>query len=82
MGATLAAALPDLEFDCGLGTASLFAADVTAHPLAPRGGVLPVGRVTPDPEALDALAAGPDRRDWWLSRLSRCHELLEGRAAN
>ena len=35
MGASLAAALPDLDYDCGLGTASLLAADVTTQPVRP-----------------------------------------------
>ena len=43
MGAALAAALPDLDYDCGLGTASLFTADVAGRAAAaarrahPRG---------------------------------------------
>lgn len=76
MGVALAAALPELDYDCGLGTASLFAADVADPPLTPRSGMLGVTRVTPDPALLDALAAPPDRRDWWLDRLARCHALL------
>ncbi|MFT4229966.1 MAG: o-succinylbenzoate synthase [Microbacterium sp.] len=76
MGATLAAALVDLEYDCGLGTASLMTKDVADPPLRPRHGMLPVGRVTPDPALLDELAAPADRRDWWLARLARCHALL------
>ena len=32
MGAALAAALADLDYDCGLGTAALFTADVSASP--------------------------------------------------
>ncbi len=79
MGTALAAAIPDLEFDCGLGTASLLAADVRAPALLPHGGMLPVGRVTPDPALLDAHAAPADRRDWWLARLARCYELLAAR---
>lgn len=79
MGTALAAALPELEFDCGLGTASLFTADVATPPLTPHAGVLPVGRVTPDATALDDLEAPADRREWWLSRLARCHALLEAR---
>ena len=77
MGVALAAALPELEHDCGLGTASLFTADVADPPLAPRAGMLPVTRVTPDPARLDELAASADRRSWWLDRLARCHALLE-----
>ena len=76
MGARLAAALPDLEYDCGLGTAALLAADVTAHPLLPREGRIPVDRVDADADQLDRWAADPERRDWWLARLDRCAELL------
>ncbi|MCK6080152.1 o-succinylbenzoate synthase [Microbacterium sp. EYE_5] len=78
MGVALAASLPDLEFDCGLGTASLLAADVTAEPLRPRDGALTVGRVAPDAAMLDAHEAAADRRDWWLARLERCHAVLAG----
>ncbi|GGH36324.1 o-succinylbenzoate synthase [Microbacterium album] len=79
-GAALAAALPDLPFDCGLGTASLLAADVVADPLVPRGGAIPAGRVIPDPALLDAHAAPPERRAAWLERIARCHALLSGTA--
>ncbi|MGB4779242.1 o-succinylbenzoate synthase, partial [Microbacterium sp.] len=48
MGVHLAAALPDLDYDCGLGTASLLAADVTTQPLRPASGMLSVRRVAPD----------------------------------
>ena len=74
-GAALAASLPELEFDCGLGTASLFADDVADA--RPVGGSISAARVTPDAAALDRLAAPGDRRDWWLARLERCHALLD-----
>lgn len=77
MGVALAAALPDLDYDCGLGTAALFTADVAASPLAPRGGTLTVGRVDADPSLLHAHAAGAERRDWWLARIRRCLAHLE-----
>lgn len=73
-GAALAAALPDLEYDCGLGTAALFVDDVADR--LPVDGALPVGRVTPDAAALERLAASDDRTAWWLARLERCHALL------
>lgn len=76
MGVALAAALPELDVDCGLGTAALFGADVVSPALLPADGALPVGRVTPDPAQLDALEASADRRYWWLARLARCHALL------
>jgi len=75
-GAALAAALPDLDYDCGLGTASLFLDDVAD--LRPQNGAIPAARVTPDAAALDRLAATDDRREWWLARLERVYRMLEG----
>jgi O-succinylbenzoate synthase len=76
MGVALAASLPRLDYDCGLGTASLFTADVADPPLAPRDGMLAAGRVTPSPSLLAAHAAPADRREWWLDRVARCYEVL------
>ena len=73
-GAALAAALPQLDYDCGLGTGALFTEDVAE--LTPVDGAIPVTRVTADAAQLDRLAASADRRDWWLTRLRRCHALL------
>lgn len=70
-GAALAAALPRLDYDCGLGTSSLFLDDVAE--LRPVDGSIPVGRLTPDPAALTRLAASDERREWWTARLARCH---------
>lgn len=78
MGTALAAALPELDHDCGLGTSSLFTTDVAAPPLRPSAGVLPVGRIAPDPDLLAAVAASPARTHWWIARLTRCHGLLAG----
>ena len=47
-GLALAAALPELPYACGLGTAVLLAGDVVADPLIPEHGVLPVRRPEPD----------------------------------
>lgn len=69
MGAGLAGALPELPYDCGLGTGALLAADVAA-PLVPVGGVIPVGRVAPDPALLTAHAAAPERVEHWRARLA------------
>jgi O-succinylbenzoate synthase len=76
MGAFLAGALPELDYDCGLATASLLAADVTHDPMLPVGGSIPVRRVVPDANLLDTYAASPERRDWWLARITRTHALL------
>ena len=67
-GVALAAALPELPFACGLGTAQLLAGDVTTEPLLPVDGVLAVRPVTPD---LTLVTADDDTRAWWLERLER-----------
>ena len=76
MGAHLAAALPELEFDCGLGTAALLGGDVTAEPLRPAAGEIPVRRVDVDADLLQRWAASPERRDWWMARVARAHAVL------
>jgi O-succinylbenzoate synthase len=76
MGLNLAAALPELDFDCGLGTVALLEADVCDEPLIPVSGRLTVRRATPSPARLDALAANAERSKWWLDRLERCAKLL------
>ena len=55
-GVALAAALPDLPYACGLGSALLLGFDVVADPLVPVDGWLPVRRVAPDPELLDRFS--------------------------
>lgn len=77
MGAHLAAAIPALDFDCGLGTAALLAADVSTDPLLPVGGAIPVRRVDVSEELLERYAAAADRADWWRARLERCRKLLD-----
>ncbi|GAA2053551.1 o-succinylbenzoate synthase [Leifsonia soli] len=77
MGAHLAAALPELEFDCGLGTVALFAQDVADEPLRPVDGSIPVVRPSVSSARLDELQADTERTQWWLDRLARCHRILE-----
>jgi o-succinylbenzoate synthase len=55
-GVALAAALPELPYACGLATLDALPGDVTAEPLAPVDGVLPVRSVVPTPELLDRYA--------------------------
>lgn len=76
MGAQLAAALPELDFDCGLGTAALLAGDVTREPLKPVDGFIDVRRVEVDPMKLDVFEAEDHRIDWWIDRLDRSFSLL------
>jgi O-succinylbenzoate synthase len=67
-GLALAAALPELPYACGLATGSLLCEDVVADPQRPVGGSLASGAVVPDEQRLRALAASPERTDWWLRR--------------
>ena len=76
MGLHLAGALPELDYDCGLGTAALLAADIVERPLVPVDGYLPVARVTASAALLERHAASTERTDWWMSRLERTHALL------
>lgn len=73
-GVAAAAALPALPLACGLGTGALFVEDVAD--LRPVDGYLPVCAVAPEPERLSALAAAPDRRDWWIARVRECLPLV------
>ncbi len=77
MGAWLAAAIPELDYDCGLGTAALLSGDVSDQPLLPVDGAIPVRRVEVSDELLEHHAAAPDRTAWWLERLERCRRLLD-----
>ena len=75
-GVALAAALPELPYACGLGTLSLMEADVTAEPLRPVDGHLPVRDVAVDEALLAEHAVTGERRDWWLERVRRTHAVL------
>jgi O-succinylbenzoate synthase len=77
MGAHLAAAIPDVDYDCGLGTAALLAADVTDTPLHPVDGVIDVRRVDVSEQLVERFAASPERTEWWRARLERCRALLD-----
>lgn len=77
----LAAAVPELDHACGLGTLSLLDGDLVAGPesLRPVGGYLPVPGTPPGPDLglLDAYALiDSGRLTWWTQRLHRAHRLL------
>lgn len=76
MGAFLAAAAMTPGYAAGLGTAVMFAGDVTADPLLPVGGRVPVRRVDVAPELVERSAASPERTAWWRARVARVHALL------
>lgn len=89
-GLALAAQLPALPYACGLGTVSLFDAEVVAEPLIPHGGVIQVP-VAQDP-AGGVLVRSPDpvpalvqqhrvtgaREAWWFDRLTAAYDVLHG----
>jgi O-succinylbenzoate synthase len=81
MGAHLAAAVPELEFDCGLGTVAMFEHDVAEEPLLPVDGAIPVVRPDVSTTQLDRLSAADDRTEWWLDRVRRCYRIVEHAAA-
>ncbi|MFI7663824.1 o-succinylbenzoate synthase [Nocardia sp. NPDC049526] len=74
----LAAALPELEFACGLGTLSLLEGDLVQESLRPVDGFMPVPKSppTPDPALLERYRhPDPVRTRWWEDRLTRVRAL-------
>lgn len=69
-GVAFAAALPELPYACGLGTATLLAGDVVADPLVPEDGWVPVRRPEPDPALVTTWSPEPDEAVALLERLS------------
>jgi O-succinylbenzoate synthase len=76
MGAHLAAALPDLEYDCGLATVGLFEYDVAVEPLRAQDGAIEVRRPDVNERVFVEYAATIHRDAWWRDRLERCYGLL------
>jgi O-succinylbenzoate synthase len=76
-GAYLAAALPELDFDCGLGTLSLMESDITLQSLKPVAGRITPREIQPDAALFQKYQASPERTKWWLERLERCFDFLE-----
>lgn len=67
-GVALAAALPELPFDCGLNTVDLLQDDVAIEPLVAVGGFLPVRDVEVRP--VEEWDAGDAAREHWERRLA------------
>lgn len=83
-GFAAVAALPRYEDDdaldvppaaAGLATGSLFAEDV-APERELTDGFMPTAPIAPEPSRVAALAASPDRRDWWFQRVRDALEFL------
>ncbi|MGI8575239.1 MAG: o-succinylbenzoate synthase [Egibacteraceae bacterium] len=67
-GLALAAALPELPYACGLGTAGMLEGDVVADPLIPEDGELRVRRLEPDAAALRRWQAEPSEHAALVAR--------------
>ena len=70
-GLSLAASLPEMNFDCGLGTGSLLSANVADLPIV--NGEIQITDVEPDFEGLEVA---PERYEWWKNRVMKTAELL------
>ncbi len=81
-GVALAAALPELPYDCGLNTVALLNDDLSPAPLLAVDGQLPVAGLDVDPGRLAGLAAPDPVARAWTERLQRCRALSAGRAAD
>ena len=77
-GVALAAALPELPFDCGLNTLDLLDADVTSDAVRAESGVIPVHRPEAEDDLLVASAADPDTTAWWKERLQDTARRIHG----
>lgn len=66
-GLRLAAALPSLDYACGLGTGQLLSADVAELPIT--NGMMAVSSVMPDRALIEKYSISPDRFDWWRARV-------------
>ncbi|MGL5406251.1 MAG: o-succinylbenzoate synthase [Propionibacteriaceae bacterium] len=75
-GLLLAATLPKLEYDCGLNTMPLFAADVTSTTITSRNGMMTVpARISPD--KVKEYQLGGTRELWWHDRLITAAAIME-----
>ena len=70
-GLHLAASLPEMNFDCGLGTGSLLSADVAELPIV--NGEIELTEIEPQ---FNGYEVAPDRYEWWKNRAMKTAELL------
>ena len=70
-GLQLAASLPEINFDCGLGTGSLLSADVAELPIV--HGEIDITEIEPE---FNGYEVAPDRYEWWKNRVMKTAELL------
>jgi O-succinylbenzoate synthase len=60
-----------MNFDCGLGTGSLLAANIANLPIV--DGQIEITDVEPD---LNGYEVAPERFEWWKNRVMNTAELL------
>lgn len=70
-GLFLAASLPELNFDCGLGTGSLLATNVAELPII--NGEIQIREFEPE---FSGNEVAPERYEWWKNRVMKTAELL------
>jgi O-succinylbenzoate synthase len=70
-GLILAASFPELDFDCGLGTGSLLAANVAELPII--DGQIHIREFEPE---FSGHEVAPERFEWWKNRVMKTAELL------
>jgi O-succinylbenzoate synthase len=76
-GVALAAALPELDYACGLGTAALLAGDVVVDPLVPVDGEIEVRRPAIDEGALAAYEIDDAEAAGLRHRMAEAENLIE-----
>ena len=77
-GLALAAALPELPYACGLNTVALLADDLATEPLIAVDGVIKLGDLTVDQEALDRHQPDDQVQRFWQARLVQTRRLAGG----
>jgi O-succinylbenzoate synthase len=70
-GLTLAASFEEMNFDCGLGTGSLLAANVAKLPIV--NGAIELAEIEP---TFEGIEVAPDRFEWWKNRIMKTAELI------
>ena len=70
-GLQLAASFPEMNFDCGLGTGSLLAANIADLPIV--DGQIEITDIEPE---FNGYEVAPDRFEWWKNRVMKTAELL------
>jgi O-succinylbenzoate synthase len=77
-GLALASALPELPYACGLNTVALLADDLAIEPLIAVDGVIKLGDLTVDTEALDRHRPDDQVQRFWQARLVQTRRLAGG----